>query len=88
MPKRRDTTHKAIVQALRAVGATVADTADLGGDFPDLVVGFRGKTWLMEVKGPKGRLSEGQAAFQAAWRGGPYVVVRSPQEAIDTLYAA
>lgn len=82
---RRDTTHAAIRAGLRAAGCTVHDTADLGRDFPDLVVGRRGQTWLLEVKGPGGALSDGQAEALQRWRGGPWIVVRSLEEALRVV---
>lgn len=82
---RRDTTHRAIKEALVSVGATVFDTADVGGGFPDLVVGYKGSTYLMEVKGPRGRLGASQDAFRDRWRGGPLIVVRTRGEALQAL---
>lgn len=82
---RRDTTHKEVRDGLRALGISVADTADMGDDFPDLVVGVRGQTFLIEVKGPKTPVSEGQREFAAAWRGSPVIVARSLDEALAGL---
>lgn len=82
---RRDTTHKEVRDALRSIGATVVDTGDVGGSFPDLVVGYRGKTFLVEVKGPKTKVTDGQSAFAAEWRGAQVVVLRSGHEAITWL---
>lgn len=78
---RRDSTHGPIRDRLRELGASVADTADLGDDFPDLLVGFAGASFLVEVKGPKGKASDGQTEFARTWRGSPVVLLRSPEEA-------
>jgi phage-related minor tail protein len=78
---RRDSTHAEIRDELRALGASVADTADLGHDFPDLVVGVAGATFLVEAKAAKGKLSDGQSKFAETWRGAPVVVLRSKVEA-------
>ena len=78
---RRDSTHKEVRDCLRELGATVFDTGDVGGSFPDLVVGFRGRTHLVEVKGPKTKVSDGQSAFASVWMGAPVVVLRSHIEA-------
>lgn len=78
---RRDTTHGPIRDRLRELEASVADTADLGDDFPDLIVGLCGSTFLVEVKGPKGKASDGQTEFARTWRGSPVVLLRSPEEA-------
>lgn len=82
---RRDATHRAIVEMLRNMGASVFDAGDVGGGFPDLVVGFRGQTYLLECKDAKGVLTERQNAFARAWRGAPFVVVRSPAEALRAI---
>lgn len=52
----------------------MADTSKAGDGFPDLVVGYRGRNYLFEVKNPnrppsRRRLRKSQADFQAAWRG-------------------
>lgn len=61
------------------------DAADVGGGFPDLVVGFRGRTYLLEVKRAKGKLRASQVAFRDSWRGGPLVVVRTAAEALRAI---
>lgn len=90
---RRDKNEPPIVEALRRVGCLV-QLLD-GRDIPDLLVGFRGVWWLLEVKGeagPKGgtdkrNLRPGQERFkrEADAMGLPVRVVRTPQEAIDVL---
>ena len=47
---RTDANQPQVVKALRDAGATVAITSMVGDGFPDLVVGFRGETLLIEVK--------------------------------------
>jgi hypothetical protein len=94
---RRDANEPEIVAALKAVGATVQQLS--GEDVPDLLVGFRGGDYLLEVKrplGPRGGHAEGikhvsltpeQATWHAAWRGRPPVVVRSVDEALRAIGA-
>ena len=82
---RRDTTHASIRAGLRSVGVVVHDTGDAGNDFPDLVCGWKGTTYLLECKSGKGKESDGQAAARAAWRGGPWAVVHSLDEALLAL---
>lgn len=72
--------------ALRSVGASVFSTATIGKGFPDLVVGFRGVTYLMEVKAPTGKLRPAQTAFLLKWRGRA-VVVHSVEEALRAIGA-
>lgn len=45
-----DGNHNRIADALRKVGAWVWSTAPLGNGFPDLLVWFRGRFLLLEVK--------------------------------------
>jgi len=79
---RRDATHKSIVEALRKLGASVVVLADVGGNCPDIAVGYGGKTYLMELKPPGGKVTEGQLDFQAKWRGGPLRVIESVDAAL------
>ena len=68
---RRDENEKSIVEALRAVGATVYYL-----DEPcDLLIGYNGQTVLMELKNPKtgyGKkgFNENQKHFAENWKGG------------------
>lgn len=83
--KRRDGNEAAIIAALEAVGCQVERL-----DRPvDLIVGFRGQTFLIEVKDPHGRnrLQETQSAFLRDWNGGPAAVVRSEEEALKAVGA-
>lgn len=70
----RDRNHPEIVAALRAIGCTVVDLAAVGGGVPDLLVGYRGRNLLVEVKdgsvSPSRRqLRETQVQFRTDWRG-------------------
>jgi hypothetical protein len=82
---RRDSTHAEVRAELRALGASVADTADVGNNFPDLAVGVAGATFLVEAKSAKGNLSDGQSTFAQNWRGSPVVVLRSRGAAREWL---
>lgn len=81
--KRRDLNEPEIVNALRRIGATVVLL-----DKPlDLLVGWCGSTWLLEVKrgelAPAARpLTEAEADFLVTWRGGAAKVVRCIEEAL------
>lgn len=84
-----DANQPDIVAALRSIGATVAVTSTVGQGFPDICVGYRGRSILMEVKdGTKSpserKLTPDQEKFHAAWRG-EIVVVKSAAEAVDYL---
>ena len=47
---RKDNNHKCIVLALKAIGATVLDLSNNGEGTPDICVGYRGTTKLIEIK--------------------------------------
>lgn len=85
-----DRNQPEIVAALRKVGADVFSLAAVGDGIPDLLVGFRGVTVLMEVKDgskpPSARqLTPDQIEWHAAWRGGRCVVVSSVSEALAAI---
>jgi hypothetical protein len=80
------------VAALRRVGASVYDAASVGRGFPDLVVGFRGRTLLLEIKRRTGsraqtRLRDHQRDFFDRWRGEAHVVY-DVDDALKALGAA
>ena len=80
--KRVDANQDQIVSALRAAGAYVWPI----GLPVDLLVGFRGHTWLMEVKdGPKKRLTPLQADFFESWAGGTLARIDGPEAALRMI---
>ena len=84
--KSRDSNELQIVEALEAIGAWVVRL-----DTPcDLLVGWRGKNWLLEVKHPK-RVSRKDQAAQAQWRAGwpgQVAVVTTVDEALAAVGAS
>lgn len=83
---RVDGNQPAVVSALRAIGCSILYTHQLKNCF-DILVGYRGRTFLMEIKDPaqplgKRQLTEGEEEFRRSWRGSPYHVVHTPDEAI------
>ena len=87
---RVDANHKATVEALRAAGATVQSLAGVGKGVPDLLVGYRQNTLLMEVKDghkspSKRQLTEDQLKWHGEWRGGTLAVVDGPEAALRAL---
>lgn len=86
---RIDANQNQIVDAMRKVGAVVRIISQ-GDGIPDLLVGYKGYTILMEVKDggkvPSARkLTEAEQRFFDDWRGGMLVVINSVEEAIETL---
>jgi Holliday junction resolvase len=87
-----DANQTQVVEALRAAGATVQSLAAVGQGVPDLLVGFQGKTVLLEVKDGRKppserRLTEDQLKWHGAWRGGPLAVVDGVDAALRVLGA-
>lgn len=79
-----------VVAALRKAGATVQSLAAVGFGCPDLLVGFQGKTMLMEIKDgsrpPSARaLTPDQIAWHLQWQGVPVAVVNDAKEALEEL---
>ena len=88
---RIDSNHRDVVQALEKAGMTVESLAAVGKGCPDLVVGWRGITCLLEVKDgaktPGNRpLTVAQQEWHARW-GGQLAVVTTPEEAVDAVIA-
>ena len=87
---RTDANHEEIVKALRAVGASVQSLAAVGHGVPDLLVGYLGKTILMEVKDgtkspSKRQLTEDQVKWIDAWSGGSVFIVDNVEAAWNAL---
>ena len=82
-----DANQAAIVQALRTLGCSVQSLAAQGSGTPDLVVGIKGATFMVEVKdgakAPSARkLTQDQVAWHAAWRGHPVDIIETVEGAI------
>lgn len=86
---RVDANQEQVVSALRGVGATVQSLAATGKGVPDLLVGYRSKNYLMEVKdGSKPpserRLTPDQEIWHDGWKGTVHVV-NTPTEAVKVI---
>ena len=84
-----DRNQREIVAALRGVGATVQPLHAVGQGCPDLLVGFRGRNILIEVKDWQAAnsdrvLTDRQVEWHAGWKG--FVcVVETPEAAVDVV---
>jgi len=84
--KRVDVNQREIVHALRTFGATVTDLSMVGQGCPDLLVGFRLKTFLIEIKrDSKAKLTPAQVKWHDDWRGGSVSRIDSIDDAIALL---
>jgi Holliday junction resolvase len=82
-----DANQKTIVKTLRKCGANVVSLAACGKGIPDLLVQFRGGTFLIEVKNLDGRgkrLTEPQKKFHATWEA---IIVTDEIEALQKIGA-
>jgi hypothetical protein len=97
----KDQNHDAVVRELRQLGATVLETHALGDDAPDLVVGWRGVTALVELKSAdkvlgrqhqtvrlKRERLERQRAYLEAWAGGLAFIAETTEQVLERLHAA
>ena len=75
---KRDANEPEIVAALEQLGASVERLN--GKDIPDLLIGFRYRNFLAEVKSDHGTLSPGQIDWHSSWRG-QVVTLRSAEDA-------
>ena len=86
---RVDENQSDIVKALRKAGYSVAITSGLGEGFPDLLVGARGKNYLLEIKdGSKPpsaqKLTADQVEWHRNWRG-HVAVIDSVESALKEI---
>lgn len=71
-----DVNQSDIVDAFRRLGATVQTLHSVGQGVPDLLVGYRGNNYLIEVKdGAKTKLTDDQVAWHNRWAG-QVVIIR------------
>ena len=76
----------AVVEGLRAAGATVTSLAAVGRGCPDLVVGALGINYLIELKNPlvkpsARRLSPDEADWHSCWVG-QVAIIETLEEAL------
>lgn len=86
-----DTTQAEIVGALKAMGATVQHLHTVGEGCPDLLIGWRGRNWLIECKPRIGSPSQrnlrpNQREWHDGWKG-QVAVVETPEAALAVIGA-
>ena len=89
MSKRRalakvDANQAEIKRACKSIGASVTSIHEVGDGCPDLLVGFRGVNFLVEVKGEDGKLSDDEVIWHESWMGTVYIV-RTGDQMIKVL---
>ena len=86
---RTDQNQASIVSAFRQRGATVQPLHTIGAGCPDLLVGWRGQNYLIEVKDgskspSKQRLTDDEKRWLQQWRG-QVCIVSNVEQAIELL---
>ena len=74
--RRVDANHAAIVEAFRAHGWSVQSLAAIGRGCPDLLCAKDGTTIVVEVKTPKGKLTQDEERWRNNWHA-TVLIVRS-----------
>ncbi|TNE46884.1 MAG: hypothetical protein EP341_09690 [Sphingomonadales bacterium] len=73
---RRDANEPELFKVLSAYGLSVHPI-----DTPaDALVGYAGRTWLAEIKGPNAKLTKAQREFYDVWKGNR-TILRTIEEA-------
>ena len=80
-----------IVQTLHAIGASVTHLHALGKGVPDILVGWKGINYLIEIKDgslplSKQRLTKAEKEFAEKWRG-HYAIASTTDEALAIIGA-
>lgn len=81
---RLDQNHKEIVEALLGVGASVQSLASIGCGCPDLLISYRGRTLVMELKIEGGKLRPEQEKWIQNWNG-EVVIARDVPSALKAI---
>jgi len=84
-PKKVDNNQLEIVKAFRSMGATVLNLSTVGKGCPDLLIGYKNISVLVEVKSKTGKFTEAQLKFIEQWRGGPVNRIDSVEGAIRLI---
>lgn len=77
---RRDSNEKSIIKVLQSFGATVHRLSEP----VDLLVGYKGVNYLIEIKTETGTLTKKQSEFVKSWKG-RYAICRNETEALFAI---
>jgi hypothetical protein len=90
MIKRTDSNHAEIIKALRKIpNLSVFSTHEVGKGFPDIVIGYKGINYLIEIKDgnkpPSARkLTDSEVKFHNDWKG-QIKIVNNLDEVLNLL---
>jgi rhamnose utilization protein RhaD (predicted bifunctional aldolase and dehydrogenase) len=84
--KRVDENQSQIFHTFIALGASVCNLSTVGRGCPDALIGYKGKTVLVEIKrDSKAPYTEPQIKFMQEWRGGAISRIDSVDAAIRLI---
>jgi hypothetical protein len=84
--KRVDENQKTLIHTFICLGASVLNLSTVGRGCPDLLIGYKGKTVLVEIKSStKATFTEPQIKFMQEWRGGAVSRIDSVDAAIRLI---
>jgi hypothetical protein len=84
--KKTDKNQQTIINAFRGLGATVYDLSKVGNGIPDLLIGYKNHTCLVEVKSSeKATYTKHQKEFLTTWKGGMVLRIDSIDGAIRLI---
>ena len=88
---RVDQNQKDVIAEIRSAlkGCTVTDLSAVGKGMPDIIIGWKNRNWLIEIKNPKQKpsdrkLSDAQVRWHGKWAGQAHVA-HSASEAIAVI---
>jgi hypothetical protein len=82
--KKSDKNQPRLIEFLRSLGCSVVSLHAVGGGVPDLLIGYEGKNYLIEVKNQNGRLNARQKKWHLEWKG--QVVILKNEEEIAIFF--
>lgn len=82
-----DLSQAEIVKRLRQIGASVQVLSGVGKGCPDLLVGWRGRNYLIEAKTGDGKRTAAQVEWAAKWAG-QVAIARTAEEAQTKVIGA
>ena len=86
MRHRADNNQDEIIDAIRAIGATVQILSQVGSGCPDILIGYHGINILIEIKQLGESLRPNQQIWHNAWAG-QSATVHNIDEAIGVINA-
>ena len=83
--KRVDNNQLEIIKAFQSMGATVLNLSTVGKGCPDLLIGYKNISVLVEIKSKTGKFTEPQLKFMEQWKGGAVNRIDSVDGAIRLI---